>query len=1227
MAVEWTREQKQVISLRNRNILVSAAAGSGKTAVLVERIISVVTDPVHPVDIDRLLVVTFTRAAAGEMKERIGRALEKKLQEDPENEHLQKQGVLLNHAQISTIHGFCTYVIQNYFHRIDLDPGYRIADEGELKLLKGEILRDMLEFEYARSDQDFLEFSEAFAPGKSDKRIEDLILRVYDYAVSDPWPEGWLERCVNSYRAETEEELNQSCWMQELLAEVKRLLKSAAEAAEQNIVLAEEPEGPSSYLPQLSADLEMAEHLISLENYGELYREFQKLAFTPLSRKKAPGENPELREQVKTNRADLKKLLEDIQKQYFSGSPEEVLQELKQCRAPMEVLSRLTREFMEVFSERKRSKNLMDFSDLEHFALDILLERTEDGWVRTDAARELSGQFDEVMIDEYQDSNYIQEFLLEAVSGTEEGRFNRFMVGDVKQAIYGFRMARPELFLEKYSSYTPEESCCQRIDLHQNFRSRPQVLDTANYLLRHLMTPEMGGIVYDDAAALHAGAVFPEVNESFLETELLLLDKKSPEFEDDRSKTAVMEAEALTVAQKIRSLVGNMQVADPDTGGCRPLQYRDCVILFRSASGWAETFVRVLQSEGIPVYATSKAGYFSAVEVVTVLNYLRICDNPRQEIPYTAVLRSPIVGCTDRELALIRCHAPELPVYEAAAAYETGGKEEALKEKLKNFRSSLQHFRSMLSYTPVHQMIQKILQETGYRSYAAAMPGGEQREANLDMLVEKAVDFEATSYHGLFHFIRYIEELEKYQIDFGEVNLYGETADTVRIMTIHKSKGLEFPVVFLSGLGNGFNQMDLKSSVVLHGRLGIGMDAVDVQRRMKRTTLIKQTIRQSMKRDLLSEELRLLYVALTRAKEKLVLTGTVDQLDRKTENCLIQRNLWKEQVPYIQMSRALSCMDWILAVLSRSTSFLPLYQMQGSCEIVGLEENNRIQMEVVTPARLAENQAEYQIQKELARKQLPQEEDDQVYDPEVRAFLENQKAYRYPGVYLAGLPVKMTVSELKKEGADEAGYRLYEEPDVIPCIPKFMQQNQEEPEGAARGTVYHRVLECLDYTRADSEETLKMQIEQMVQDGKRSISDTDCLRLEDFQVFLRSSTGQRMKAAALRGALHREQPFSLEIPVCEIRPSWQGEETILVQGVIDAYFEEKGSYVIVDYKTDQVRTPDGRDLAEKYSRQLFYYRKALEQATGCLVGEMLIYSVTLGKEIPVADVPLPDAVK
>ena len=1204
MAAQWTREQEQAIRLRGRNILVSAAAGSGKTAVLVERILSRITDPEHPVDIDRLLVVTFTRAAAGEMKERIGQALEKRLLEDPDNEHLQRQGALLHHARISTIHGFCTYVIQNYFHRINLDPGYRIADEGELKLMKGEVLRDLLEEEYAAGSRAFLDFSEACAPGKNDGRLEELILRTAEFAESYPWPDIWLADCEKIYQAESREELAQTPFIRFLEEDAARRIQDALSEARWNLKEALGPGGPQEYLPMLEADVELLEELGGKGTYGEFYEAFRELSFRTLSRKKSPDSDPEIKERIRNRRDSLKDGLKEIREQYFSRSPEEVLEELAGCRSFVEELIRLTRRYLREYGERKRRKNLMDFSDLEHFALDILLIRDGEGVRRTDAAKELAAGFEEVMVDEYQDSNYIQEYLLQAVSREEEDGGNRFMVGDMKQAIYGFRMARPEIFLEKYKTYSKEDSGQQRIDLGRNFRSRDQVLDTVNYLFRRIMVKDLGGLDYDSDAALYPGAAYPE--NRACGTEVLLLDKKSPEFEEDSSKTALQEAEALAAAQKIRALVGHMQVTDKESGEMRPLRYRDCVILLRQTAGWADTFARVLEEEGIPANATSRSGYFRTVEVAAVLNYLRICDNPRQEIPFAAALYSPIGGVTEQELAEIKSQYPGQPIYEAAALYAEEGKKSGLRKKLTGFLEKLQRIREILPYTPVHQVILRVLEDTGYGACAAAMPGGEQRQANLNMLVKKAVDFENTSYHGLFQFIRYMEQLEKYQVDFGEVSLYGELADTVRIMTIHKSKGLEFPVVFVCGMGGRMNVMDANASVLLHASLGIGPEWIRLQERTHSTPLIKQVIRRAIRRDMLGEELRVLYVALTRAKEKLILTGTVEDLEKKKSQIAEQIRDLEGRLTYRTLSGAKCYWDWVL----------PALRDAGPSG----EESVPVRIEVLTPEAMAVKNLGHGAAREIWKEELRTGHAAPEEDPALREFLERRDAFHYAFEDRQGIPAALTVSELKKagmEGLEEPGQELYPEAEIVPYIPEFMKENQESPSGAVRGTIYHRVLECMDFKQDVTKESLRKQLRAMVQSRKLTPREAEAVKLFQVERFAASSIGLRMQAAARRGELWREQPFVVGIPAAEAVEGWPEEEIILVQGIIDAYFEENGCLVLVDYKTDRVLSGRGRELAGKYGRQLELYAGALEQLTGKKVSEKIIYSLTLGQEIPV----------
>lgn len=1223
MAVSWTEEQQKVIDLRNRNILVSAAAGSGKTAVLVERILSMVTDEDNPIDIDSLLVVTFTRAAAAEMKERIRNALEAELLEHPENEHLQRQSALIHNAQITTIHGFCTYVIQNYFYMIDLDPVYRIADEGELKLLKNEVLQELLEEAYEKSEEEFLNFVEWYAPGKSDSGIEKLILKLYDFAVSYPFPEEWLNGCLEIYEADSREKIEAAGWMQELSEEMHTQLANALEITRQNLKNAEKSDGPYMYIPMLQADEELIQSLIELNTYDALCAGFKNIQFQTLSRKRDDSIDENQKKQVKGLRDDVKAILGEIREKYCPKTIEEIQRELFICRGPVRVLIHLTERFMDIFAQKKRKKNLMDFSDLEHFALKILVEKEGGTYIRTEAAKELADRFSEVMIDEYQDSNYIQEFLLEAVSKVKDGTYNRFMVGDVKQSIYGFRLARPELFLEKQQRYTLEEGLEQRIDLHKNFRSRANVLDTINDIFGQIMAQELGGIEYDEQEALYVGADYPEGgNPAFGDTEVLLIDSKSPELEDSKTRQLMIETEALTVAQKIRSMIGSEMVWDKALKSYRPMEYRDCVILLRTVSEWADIFSRVLQSQGIPAYTSSRTGYFSALEVVTVLNYLRICDNPRQEIPFAAVLHSPIGKCSAEELAAVKSTYPELKIYEACTRYAKEGGKETIRIKLKGFLDGLHDIRQRTPYTPIHQLIVEILDKTGYGTYAAAMPAGQQREANLHMLVEKAVDFEAGSYRGLFNFVRYIEEIQKYEVDFGEVNIHGETADTVRIMSIHKSKGLEFPVVFVSGMGKKFNFMDANGAVVLHSQLGIASDVIDTKRRTKDSSLIKQVIRQRMVKETLGEELRNLYVALTRAKEKLILSGSGD-LKKWIESCAHLMYDERRHLYYGRLTGARCYMDWVLPALAGHPAFAPVHEMFGqkflrqgplSGSPTGL------QVHVAAPASLVEHEMIARMDRVVKKQELLDWDIQTPGEPRIQKLLEDRFSYVYPYEKLASIPVKMTVSELKKAGEEEPGEELYPTPDIVPLIPKFMQNEASALEGAARGTVYHKVFEELDYSRLiihidEPLPELNHQLEEMISQGKLKEEDKSCLDTEDLVRFLHSGLGRRMCRAGADRKLFREQPFVMGIPAKEAYEDWPEQEMVLVQGIIDAYFEEEDQLVIVDYKTDKAPDKTGQSLVEKYGKQLLYYKRALQQITGKTVKEMVIYSITLGREV------------
>ena len=1250
MGVQWTKEQQEVIRLRDRNILVSAAAGSGKTAVLVERILSKITDNTHPADIDRLLIMTFTRAAAGEMKERISAVIEKALGEDPDNEHLQRQTTLLHTAQITTIDGFCAYIIRNYFHLIGLDPGYRTADEGELKLLRGDVVKALLEEHYAQKDEKFQKFVECFATGKSDENLGDLIQKLYEMAMSNPFPEKWLQKCLGDYRIESLEELRETEWMKMLWDAVGDELQEAELLIREARNVCAEADGPYLYEDTLNSDLILVRDLQELaekRDYNGTVKVLVKPAFARLSTKKALDVEEQKKQRVKELRDEEKGILKELGQRYFQSSEEEILEMIRYVREPIEMLIELTIQFMEQFGMAKREKNILDFTDMEHFALQILMTKEGEEIHMSQAARELSAKYDEVLVDEYQDSNFVQELLTTAVSGWINQKKNIFMVGDVKQSIYRFRLARPELFMEKYKSYSTEEAKEQRIDLHKNFRSRAQVLESVNFIFRQIMGEDLGGVAYDKDAALYPGASFPEgESEEFVKTEVLLIEKDGKELADvqesadagaqgsqmELENQNAQELEALAIAQRIQEIVGKEQIVDKETREYRPVEYGDIVILLRTAYGWAETFREVLASQGIPVYCTSRTGYFSALEIVTVLNYLKVCDNPLQDIPLMGVLRSPIVGCTSQELAELRIHYPKGLLYESLTAYVGESsktdfltEKDFLKLKLSNFLQLLEKVRNMAAYTPVHELILYVLKETGYGNYARALPGGEQRFANLTMLVEKAMDYEKTSYRGLFNFVRYIEQLQAYEVDYGEVNLTGAGNTAVEIMTIHKSKGLEFPVVFVAGMGKQFNFQDMNAGLLLHPELGIGADAVIPEKRVIASSLNKQIIRRQLLKESLGEELRVLYVAMTRAKEKLILTGTVGKLEKQMVSLSRFLDEEEELLPLGTRMKAKNYWAFVLPALVRHRAMSELLGEYG----ILMKKQKGIYDDVsdfvikkVTVRQMTEKAVILQAGNQMQEEYLKNWDADQVYDKEVREEIEKRFSFVYPYKYLEDIPVKVSVSDLKKrswhdeseleENISVSAEEQVEEQEAP--VPAFIAEKQEEYKGAARGTAYQRLMECLDYAEVESEEQLEVQLKRLLESQKMTEQEAECIRIRDIKKFVDSELGQRMKKAVVKKQLYREQPFVIRRSASLLDDSWK-DETILVQGIIDAYFTEDGEIVLVDYKTDRVRKGQEQKLVDLYHVQLEDYAQALERMTGMKVKEKIIYSFTLQKAI------------
>lgn len=1287
MGVSWTTEQQQVIDLRNRNILVSAAAGSGKTAVLVERIVKIITDKNHPVDIDHLLIVTFTNAAAAEMRERIGNAIEKALDEQPGDEHLLRQLTLIHNAQITTIDSFCLYVVRNHFHEIDLEPNFRIGDEGELKLLREDVLGKVLEQNYEEPSEAFSDFVEGYASGRTDAALNEMILQLYEFSRSYPWPEKWLDSFVGAYRIETREELDRAEWLAPLTENIRFVLKDCEQLLKQALAVTQQDDGPDMYEKAVRSDLEKYEGLSKLTSFCELSGALSDIKYDRLASSRGFEGDPDKLELVKSLREQAKDVVKKLCKQYFFCSPEMMIEQLERTEPMLEEVVRLTKQFADEFAAAKRRKNLVDFHDVEHFALQILVDEETEKAKKT--AEEFRDTFEEIMIDEYQDSNEVQETLLRSISREERGENNIFMVGDVKQSIYRFRLARPELFMKKYDSYSLEESTTQRIDLHKNFRSREEVLTCTNDIFYKIMARSLGNVEYDAEAALYPGASYP-VSADFI-PEILLADSND-ELLEDTELTDKKTLEAKIVAEEIKHLMKTQPVTDKAAGTLRAAHYSDIVILLRSLSGWADSLVEVLNENGIPAHTVSSTGYFSTVEVQTVLSMLRLLDNPRQDIPMAAVLRSPMAGLTDEELAVLRLEDGSVPFHEAVlelaeGLYEEDGQKEisdseadrkqgrnadektenhieiTAHRKLLKFYKKYKQLRQLVPDTPIHELIEIILRETGYGHYVAAMPAGNRRTANLNMLLEKAAAYEKTSYKGLFHFVRYIDELQKYDVDFGEADMVGENEDVVRIMSIHKSKGLEFPIVIVSGMGKNFNKQDTRSKMVLHPELGIGLDYMDGKKRIKSPTIAKKAIAKQIDLENLGEELRVLYVALTRAKEKLILTGTLKDAAEKLEFYRQQVNLSKaadRPLSYLTREGASGYLDWILpAVLSYGDKY-PVRIVEAA-ELVLDEVENQLEQNENLTERIEEIEAA---------------------DTQLVGQLKQRFLQRYPYQVDVLRKNKYSVSELKHramrerfEAEQEETVPAFLEEPVTPTIPLFIQrqgsveqeaQNKaqdagQEAEskaeqkiksntancGALRGTAVHRVMECYDFA---SEKSAQEQMEAMEKEEKITADMRALVKEQTVADFVSSETGKRMALAQRGGALYREKPFVMGFTEEELENYGFGagaqmienevqtenaqqeivlenvsrenhmheEDLTLIQGIIDVFWIEDDGITVLDYKTDRVDT--AQELIDRYATQLKLYADALERvfATRKLkVKEILIYSFRLEKLISI----------
>ena len=1191
MANKWTNEQLNAITQKGNNILVAAAAGSGKTTVLVERIIRKIIN--DNVDIDKILVVTFTNAAASEMRERILTALYKQIDEDPLNKRLRKQIVLLNKASICTIDAFCLDIIRNNFFEIGASSNFRIADNTELELLKQEAIEETFEELYLENDDEFNKLIELYAGYKDDENLKNIILKIHNYIQSAPFPEDWLEEQIEKFNMSNIEDFSQTEWG-------KIILKNFRDEVLNSIQILESSKHQLDMITELSKfSLVVADDINQLkfleqnwDNWERAHEIANNLKFKTWPTDKKVVSN--LKEETKKARDNVKKRISKAVSQTFIYNTEEAVEDINAMYPILKKIKDVTLKFMEKFSEKKSNKNIMDFSDIEHYALKILLKKDENGiYQKTEVAKKYEEKFNEIAIDEYQDSNLVQEYILTSISNEK----NIFMVGDVKQSIYRFRQAKPELFLDKYQKYGLEPNeYGQKIKLFKNFRSRENILDTTNLIFSDIMSADFGEIEYDESEYLNLGATYEEPTENVEfagKTELDIIDLKKEENEDgeeieeDNSSELLekTEIEAKFVANRIQKLIkSKYQVYDRKTG-YRDITYKDIVILLRATSNTANVFEKELLNLNIPVFSDQAENYLESIEIRTITSLLKIIDNPYRDIPLATVMRSIIGDFTDNELIEIRLTQNEGYFYdslkEAKASPKIDGK---LKEKVINFLDKLNKWREEERYLPLNEFIQKIYEETDYYNYVRLMPNGQVRKANLKMLLDRAKDYEKISFKGLFNFIRYLEKVKSSNSDLSSAKVIGENENVVRIMSIHKSKGLEFPVAIISRTDKKFNQKDLNESILLHQDIGFGMQYINYDRKIEYTTATKEAIKIKTKEESIAEEMRILYVALTRAKEKLIITGVENDFTKSIEQKKELLEIYEKEnykINHLVLKKYLSYLEWIELV------YLNHQDIENQITL------NKIAKKDVLKAE--ENQEE----QEKRNIELPEKID---YE-KINEILNWQYKYKE----MTNIQSKMSVTKIKELKNNETQKQQH-----IEIKPKFML-DKTKVSSAERGTITHLILQKLDFTKEYSKEELAQFVNNLCTKNIITQIQKDSIDIEKIYQIINTQFIKNLKNAK---EIKKETPFYTYINTKEIYNT-QNSENILVQGIIDLYYiNQQNEVILVDYKTDYVEG-SGEELIDKYKVQLEIYKKALEESLKEKVKHVYIYSIYLNKEIEI----------
>lgn len=1226
--MKWTKEQEQAIYEKNTNILVAAAAGSGKTAVLVERIINKIIN--ENIDIDKLLVVTFTNAAASEMRERVLNAIYEKLENDSENQNLQRQITLLNKASICTIDSFCLDVVRNHFYKLDnVSPNFRIGDTTEIELLKQEIIEEIFEKKYEEEDKDFNTLINTYTSYRDDTPLKEIILKIYNYIQSNPFPEKWLNEKIEMFNLEGKKEeysdFSNTVWGEELLKEVEEELID-------DITALQDIEDSLSFDPELNkfwqtirSDIDMLQTLKNnLDNWDRAYEISKNINFVTWPRKKIESS---IKEEAKIIRDDVKKKLNKVINKILICDSDEAKQDIQDMYNILDKLKYVILEFQEEFSKRKRERNIVDFNDIEHLALKILLKETEEGKIEpTDVAKKYKEKYIEIAIDEYQDSNLVQEYILNAVSKGD----NIFMVGDVKQSIYKFRQAMPELFLDKYKNYKKIEDKKQednlKIKLFKNFRSRENVLKFTNLIFQDIMSNLLGDIEYNQEEYLNLGAQYPEEKQN-LNTEINIIDLKeneeeqsnvstedlneNVENEEQQERIEDIELEARFVANKIREIVQNKyQIWDAKKDTYRDIKYKDIVVLLRSTSNIAPIFEQEIIRLDMPVFSDSSQEYLDSIEIQTIMSLLKIIDNPLQDIPLVTVLRSNIGKFTDDELVEIRLSDKYENYYTCMkkAKLDVNPK---LKDKIQRFFESIEEWRKEQEYLSLDELIWKIYIDTGYYNYVGLMSNGALRQANLKMLFQRAKQYESSNFKGLYNFINFIEKLRLSSGDLGAAKLIGENDDVIRIMSIHKSKGLEFPVVFLSSTGKQFNLMDLNQNILLHQEMGIGVKYINYERQVQYDTLTKTAMRNKILVETLSEEMRILYVALTRAKEKLFITGLSKDYEKEAEN--IEKQICRypkylDKINPILVKKYKRYLDWIMLVYN--------YEKETA--------KNFIDFNIYKKKELL-NSFEDIKKEEIDAKEFLEKQD---VDNDKIKKIEEILNWSYDYELSTTIPTKTSVTKIKQMQNEENieitldNYLIDVEKDEenkekiqennLPK-PQFLRKEDDDKiTSAQKGTLVHLCLQKLNEKQEYTLQEIKDLINEL--ELKQIITNKEARSISTYKIlaFTKSTIWKELRKAK---TVEKEKPFYINIPAKEIY-NQEIEEDILVQGIIDLYYiNENDELVLVDYKTDYVEKGKEEELLNKYRKQLDLYKRALESALNRKVDKVYIYSVYLEKEI------------